>query len=180
MRLLSCGHAICEACAFHVGTRYVRGDYRLIYFKKCGLHSSDKCLQPEESLQVKPILAGVRILSLDGGGVRGIIELQILKALQQRLGEIPVQRFFDLIGGTSTGALIAVGLGMLDWTVDDCMTKFQQFSGTAFSPRMKSRVRMWYAAAWYGSLYETRPLIGVLKSEFGEKNMVSPNVWFQN
>ena len=56
----------------------------------------------------------VTILSLDGGGIRGIIPITVLIALQKemvRLGiDRPLYSCFDLIAGTSTGALIALGL----------------------------------------------------------------------
>lgn len=58
-----------------------------------------------------------RILSLDGGGVRGAITLAFLERLEEVLGEIegrPVRLgdWFDLIGGTSTGAIIATALSL--------------------------------------------------------------------
>ena len=34
------------------------------------------------------------------GGIRGIVEIEILKAIQARLGKIPIQAFFDLVIGT--------------------------------------------------------------------------------
>ena len=50
------------------------------------------------------------ILTIDGGGIRGIIPALILDALQRRIGETPLYRCFDLIAGTSTGGIIAAGL----------------------------------------------------------------------
>jgi patatin-like phospholipase/acyl hydrolase len=50
-----------------------------------------------------------RILALDGGGIRGIIPASALIALQKRL-PIPLVQIFDLVVGTSTGGLIALGL----------------------------------------------------------------------
>ena len=61
-----------------------------------------------------------RILSLDGGGVRGLSSLLILRQLMEEIGrrqrtaEPPLPcEYFDLIGGTSTGGLIAIMLGRL-------------------------------------------------------------------
>ncbi|MEM9213597.1 MAG: patatin-like phospholipase family protein [Cyanobacteria bacterium P01_F01_bin.150] len=48
-----------------------------------------------------------RILSLDGGGMRGIVSAHILKQVEERLGGGPLRDHFDLIAGTSTGAIIA-------------------------------------------------------------------------
>lgn len=59
-----------------------------------------------------------RILALDGGGVRGTLSLQYLERiegiLRQRLGRpgLVLSDYFDLIGGTSTGAIIAAGLAL--------------------------------------------------------------------
>lgn len=69
-------------------------------------------------------IAGVRhrprILSLDGGGVRGLSSLLILREIMEEVGRrvkahepaLPCQ-YFDLIGGTGTGGLIAIILGRL-------------------------------------------------------------------
>jgi predicted acylesterase/phospholipase RssA len=51
----------------------------------------------------------VRILSIDGGGIRGILPAMLLAEIERRTGE-PVARLFDLVAGTSTGGIIALGL----------------------------------------------------------------------
>jgi uncharacterized protein len=57
-----------------------------------------------------------RILSIDGGGVRGILALAFLERLEALLSEsgqgVRLCDYFDLIGGTSTGAIIATGLAL--------------------------------------------------------------------
>ncbi len=53
-----------------------------------------------------------RILSIDGGGIRGVFPAAFLAGLERRyLGGESVARHFDLIAGTSTGGILAVGLG---------------------------------------------------------------------
>jgi patatin-like phospholipase/acyl hydrolase len=52
-----------------------------------------------------------RILSLDGGGIRGVFPAAFLARLEEYL-ECPIGRYFDLIAGTSTGGIIAIGLGL--------------------------------------------------------------------
>ena len=53
-----------------------------------------------------------RILSIDGGGIKGIFPAAFLTGLEKRyLGGASVARYFDLIAGTSTGGIIALGLG---------------------------------------------------------------------
>jgi patatin-like phospholipase/acyl hydrolase len=51
----------------------------------------------------------VRVLSLDGGGIRGILPARVLAELEQITGR-PVSALFDLIAGTATGAVLALGL----------------------------------------------------------------------
>ena len=51
------------------------------------------------------------ILSIDGGGMRGVIALAILCWLEEQTGK-PAYQLFKLAGGTSTGAIICAGLGL--------------------------------------------------------------------
>ena len=51
----------------------------------------------------------VKILSIDGGGIRGIIPAIVLTEIEKRTGR-PVSQLFDLVAGTSTGGILALGL----------------------------------------------------------------------
>jgi len=51
-----------------------------------------------------------RILSLDGGGIKGTFTASVVANLENMLGA-PIAQYFDLITGTSTGGIIALGLG---------------------------------------------------------------------
>src|SRR5215831_15923276 len=60
-----------------------------------------------------------RLLALDGGGIRGIISLEVLRKIEIQLATLTGQGkafrlgdYFDYIGGTSTGAIIAAGLAV--------------------------------------------------------------------
>ncbi|KIY03324.1 uncharacterized protein Z520_00015 [Fonsecaea multimorphosa CBS 102226] len=77
---------------------------------------------------------GLCLLSLDGGGVRGLSSLYILKGLMTRLNferqavglkRVKPYEIFDLIGGTSTGGIIAIMLGRLEMDVDECIKEYK-------------------------------------------------------
>jgi patatin-like phospholipase/acyl hydrolase len=53
-----------------------------------------------------------RILTIDGGGIVGTFPAAFLAALEDNLGKGPIGQYFDLIVGTSTGGIIALGLAM--------------------------------------------------------------------
>lgn len=53
-----------------------------------------------------------QILSLDGGGIKGLYSAALLAKIEENLGGISVTDHFDLITGTSTGGIIALGLAL--------------------------------------------------------------------
>ena len=53
----------------------------------------------------------VRILSLDGGGIKGVFTASVLATLERETGRSIVD-YFDLIVGTSTGGILSLGLGL--------------------------------------------------------------------
>jgi uncharacterized protein len=72
----------------------------------------------------------MRVLSLDGGGVRGIIQARILAELESISGK-PCHELFDLIVGTSVGGIIAMALANGTSAID-LITFFQTKSSTIF------------------------------------------------
>ncbi|XP_052223994.1 85/88 kDa calcium-independent phospholipase A2-like [Dreissena polymorpha] len=73
--------------------------------------AEDSNIQPQRSLNVSGwnMAEGGRILIMDGGGIRGLVMLEILEAIEKKAGQ-PIQQLFDWIGGTSTGGIIALGI----------------------------------------------------------------------
>ncbi|CAG8776607.1 105_t:CDS:1, partial [Racocetra fulgida] len=55
----------------------------------------------------------VWILSIDGGGIRGIIPAMVLQELEKRVGR-PIAEIFHFVAGNSTGSIIALGLTVSD------------------------------------------------------------------
>lgn len=51
----------------------------------------------------------ITVLSLDGGGIRGLIGARLLVELERRSGK-RISELFDLIAGTSTGGILALGM----------------------------------------------------------------------
>lgn len=107
-----------------------------------------------------------RILSLDGGGLRGVISLAFLKDIETILkskhsnsDEFRLSHYFDLIAGTSTGAIIAAALA-LDWKVDDIIDKYFELGHAVFK---KSLLRHGYLRA----KYDEKKLIKELKKVYG-------------
>jgi patatin-like phospholipase/acyl hydrolase len=49
------------------------------------------------------------VLSIDGGGIRGVIPARVLREIEQRMDR-PISELFDLVAGTSTGGILALGL----------------------------------------------------------------------
>lgn len=80
-----------------------------------------------------------RILSLDGGGIRGILSISLLERLEEVVGEIEgrptrLGEWFDLIAGTSTGSIIATLLA-LGYRVSEIRTFYERLGPRIFKPR---------------------------------------------
>jgi hypothetical protein len=93
-----CGHMVCERCFMDLG-HHAEVDPHL--------HEIDSCpfcaVSLHVTLRVKPVTAGFRVLSIDGGGIRAAIPIQFLCALEKAVGLGPIQEHFDLGYGTSSG-----------------------------------------------------------------------------
>lgn len=101
--VLPCGHGYCPDCVKEFGAKSCYYEYGLI-MDHCILCQTEWHDEHTQLIQLKPKCAGVRILTLDGGGVRGIVELALLERLELRIGlNLPIRDLFDLIMGTSTG-----------------------------------------------------------------------------
>ncbi|KAK8047929.1 hypothetical protein PG996_015993, partial [Apiospora saccharicola] len=167
--VLPCGHILCLPCIQIYGQRTSR---TTIEISRCPLHVRDVIAKPPWVIATKPPQAGARILCLDGGGIRGVVQLQILREVERILGpDLPIQVFFDLIVGTNFGGLIAIGLGVKKWTTTAALDKFKDLCKEAFAPRELNNVPLFGAltSLYHGSLYKTQPFAKALKRYFSDQ-----------
>ncbi|KAI8631062.1 FabD/lysophospholipase-like protein [Xylariaceae sp. FL1651] len=165
---LPCGHILCLPCVQAYGRNTSRTTIEL---NRCPLHVRELIAEKPYVLTIKPPQAGVRVLSLDGGGIGAIVELKTLKAIEKLLGpKLPIHLFFDLIVGSSGGGLVALGIGVNGWSVDETISKFKTVAKEAFKLRDVNRIPFLedFSAVFHGSLYKNQPLEAVLKREFSE------------
>lgn len=119
-----------------------------------------------------------KLLSIDGGGIRGVLALEILGRLEQELAdaqgiprnEFRLSDFFDYVAGTSTGAVIAacVSRGM---SVAQMMDFYLDAGPIMFDRRFRKRI---VALVKGGAQYDAKPLEGRLKELFGENTNLEP------
>ncbi len=113
-----------------------------------------------------------RILGLDGGGIRGILTLGYLKRLEYilrvRHGNDPdfvLSDYFDLIGGTSTGSIIATGLAM-GFTVEKLQDIYRTLAGEVFKKPL-------WNLGLFSAKFPEEPLIEALTEHFGDHTLGS-------
>lgn len=114
-----------------------------------------------------------RILTIDGGGIRGTFPAAFLANLEQDL-EQPIGRYFDLIAGTSTGGIIAIGLA-LGLRAADILRLYEE-EGPAIFAQSRKGVLGWLERhlrkgrwAFCGPKYSAEPLRHALQSVLGDR-----------
>lgn len=107
-----------------------------------------------------------RILALDGGGLRGILTLSYLAGIESLLRErhgadekFRLSHYFDLIAGTSTGAIIAAALAQ-GMSVTEITTKYLDLGRRVFQ-------KSWLRQGFVRALYDEAELIKELKEVYG-------------
>lgn len=117
---------------------------------------------------------GRRLLALDGGGIRGAFTLGVLGVMEAQLrsesaagDDFVLGDYFDFIGGTSTGAIIATGLA-LGWSVGTLQEKYRALGATVFKRR--------FPLLWVWSKYPGSRLRQCLRAEFGDRRFDDPEL----
>ena len=114
-----------------------------------------------------------RILALDGGGIRGIMTLEILARMEELLAQssgrgtdFRLCQFFDYVGGTSTGAIIAAGIAR-GMSARELLEFYQQTGPAMFDKQFI--LKRWQA------LYKSEPLKQELQQTFGATTTLKPD-----
>jgi uncharacterized protein len=113
-----------------------------------------------------------KLLALDGGGIRGVLSLQFLERIEALLAAATgagsgfrLCDYFDYIGGTSTGAIIAAGLAR-GMSVAELIEFYR-----AVGPEMFEKTHL---LRRLHSLYKGDPLIAKLQQTFGVETTLEP------
>lgn len=105
----------------------------------------------------------IRVLSIDGGGIRGIIPAVLLAAIERAAGQ-PIHRLFDLVAGTSTGGILACALASpVPHPASALLDFYIQHGRTIFAPSIWRNLTSTVSAA----KFDHKPLEGILANAFG-------------
>jgi hypothetical protein len=105
-----------------------------------------------------------RLLTIDGGGIKGVFPAALLAGLQEELDH-PIADYFDLIAGTSTGGIIAIGLG-LGHSPGEILQMYCDSASRIF-PRRGMRA----LAGLFGARYANTRLRDVLSEILGDRRL---------
>jgi uncharacterized protein len=104
-----------------------------------------------------------KILSIDGGGIKGVFPASFPATVEETVGG-NIGDYFDLIVGTSTGGIIALGLG-LDFSAKQLLSCYEKEGGKTFGG---GRAMRWFPHIRKPK-YDPKPLKAALESTFGER-----------
>lgn len=111
---------------------------------------------------------GIRLLSIDGGGMRGLISINALRRIENLVGE-PIHTLFDYMCGVSTGAVITAMLGAFKVDLNQCEELYKHFSTTVFQRNKALGISSLITSQSY---YDTKSFENYLRSRMGERLML--------
>lgn len=121
-----------------------------------------------------------RILSLDGGGIRGALTLGYLKKIetilrkQENNPDLLLCDYFDLIGGTSTGSIIATALA-IGMDVESIVKMYMELGGKIFGKK-NDWWKPWETFKFLKASYDYSALEANLKKAFGDITLGSDEI----
>jgi patatin-like phospholipase/acyl hydrolase len=107
-----------------------------------------------------------RILSIDGGGIKGVFPAAFLAEIEGALGLRSAAEYFDLIAGTSVGGILALGLG-LGLSAQDLVKFLTELGPSVFPPSSRPSVRLLLGLV----RYDPEPLREGLSRVFGTRTL---------
>ncbi|XP_029291760.1 calcium-independent phospholipase A2-gamma-like [Cottoperca gobio] len=111
---------------------------------------------------------GIRVLSIDGGGTRGVVPLQVLQILEAETGR-KIHQLFDYICGVSTGAVLAFMLGLAHFSLEECAEMYRRFGSEVFRQNpLVGTVKM----GWSHSYYNTETWETILREKMGNRVLI--------
>ncbi|KAH9905226.1 FabD/lysophospholipase-like protein [Xylariomycetidae sp. FL2044] len=130
---LECGHVLCENCV-KVLSHPCAEDPWLFRIRQCPLCRD--VFPNEVTVRTHPPTASVGVLYIDGGGVRGVAPLEMIKRIHTRIGlPIPFQRFIKVAFGISSGGLIVADMFLNGYSIQQSTVRFEQLAKAVFRPR---------------------------------------------
>jgi len=114
-------------------------------------------------------VAAVRVLAVDGGGIRGLIPALVLAEIEER-AERPVFELFDLLAGTSTGGIIACALCAPDpLPAERVVALYEEEGPKIFDRSLFQRIRS--ADGLLDEKYDSAALDDALRRFLGDKRL---------
>lgn len=113
----------------------------------------------------QPFPARFQVLALDGGGAKGLFSAHVLAHLECDLG-VSIRDTFDLITGTSTGGIIALGLGA-GLSPVEIAEHYLELTAAVFPRHRRRRRRL--PARLFRAKYDQRPLRRALEHILGDR-----------
>lgn len=106
-----------------------------------------------------------RILSIDGGGIKGVFPASFLATVEDSLNE-PIAHYFDLIVGTSTGGIIALALG-LGLPASEVLSLYEEIGPSVFNGNPLANL----VRSFFVTKYSDTALHKAIKNRFGERTL---------
>src|SRR6266853_1830748 len=105
----------------------------------------------------------MRLLAIDGGGIRGVYAAHVLERIQTQFG-VSFHQDFDLLAGTSTGSIIAAALAFGE-SPARISRLYREWGARIFCPRR------WSLGGLVAPKYASEPLRRALGSVFGDARL---------
>jgi predicted acylesterase/phospholipase RssA len=149
--LMKCGHVICERCSCQI-TELI-----------CPIHNERYPLL--DFSKRLPGYSQARVLSLDGGGVRGTVLVRILEQIE-KMTNYRIYELFDLVVGSGIGGVVALLVSLKSECLSNYVDFFMEYPQNIFKSGLLKRI-----STRNKSKYSNKTLKTVFQHLFGEKTM---------